>query len=138
MCACPALRSVHFLQSNKKSKNYRMLSEVYNFGSASKKLSIMESFIRPCCWSPDHAKIFASTQVRACTCMQRSIPGKFYFLFAGTFRPASLASEMPMAIAWFLFFTLMPELLLSFPSLNSCITLVIFFCAATEYFFVIR
>jgi len=55
--------------------------------------------------------------------------------FFGTFKPASLASEIPMAMACLRSLTLSPELLLSLPSLNSFITLPTFFSAVVEYFF---
>lgn len=60
------------------------------------------------------------------------MPGNFFrafcievyllFFFEGTFKPFSLASEIPMAMACFLFVTFFPEEDFSFPSLNSCIT----------------
>lgn len=59
--------------------------------------------------------------------MPRKTSGHFFiiyllFFFAGTFKPFSLASEMPMAMACFLLVTFSPEEDFSFPSLNSCIT----------------
>ena len=59
------------------------------------------------------------------------MPGKFpgicikiiyFFFFAGTFKPSSLASEIPIATACFLLVTFFPEEDFSLPSLNSCIT----------------
>ncbi len=58
--------------------------------------------------------------------------GDRYF-FVGTFLPARLASERPMAIACFLLFTVLPLPLFSLPLLNSCISLSTFSPADGEY-----
>lgn len=46
----------------------------------------------------------------------------YSFFFFGTFKPFSLASEIPMATACFLLVTFFPEEDFNFPSLNSCMT----------------
>src|SRR5579875_1966836 len=55
------------------------------------------------------------------------------YFFSGTFLPARLASERPMAITCFLLFTFLPLPLFSLPLLNSCISLSTFLPADGEY-----
>lgn len=53
---------------------------------------------------------------------------------AGTFAPASRASDKPIAIACFLLVTFFPEPLLSVPALRSCMVFSTLSCAFLEYF----